>query len=412
MRKFCKSPKFFKTLALSSSLMVSLALGGCNSMMPFSTPSPQLPKAMPAAPITAQALESNAPATTQFGTGPVHIALILPLTQNGQPDAVGISLRNAAELAVEQSYSNVITVDVMDNQATPAGSRAAAQTALNNGDDLIVGPLISPNVRAVGQLARAAGKPEIAFSTDSSVASPGVYLLSFLVENDVDRIVDYAASRGKRSLAALIPDNQYGTIAAAAFQQQAAARGIRVQALVRYNASTLAAAVQKIAAVKSQINGLFIPEQAAGLTAVAQQLAAAGLTGPKVQLLGTGVWNDSRVMALPALQGAWYAAPENTGFNSFAHNYQAKFGTSPVRLATLSYDAVTLAGALARTQGSQRYATSILTNPSGFNGSDGLFRFRRNGLCQRGLAVEQITGGSARTISPAPQSFPATTAAR
>lgn len=342
----------------------------------------------------------------------MHIALILPLTQNGQPDAIGVSLRNAAELAVEQSYANVITVDVMDNQATPAGTRSAAQSALNNGDDMIIGPLISSNVRAAGQLARAAGKPEIAFSTDPGAASPGVYLLSFLVENDVDRIIDYAASRGKRSLAALIPDNQYGTIAAAAFQQRAATRGIRVQALVRYSPATLAAAIQKIAEVKSQINGLFIPEQAAGLSAVAEQLAAAGLTGPKVQLLGTGVWNDPRVLALPALQGAWFAAPDNAGFNSFAHNYRAKFGTNPVRLATLSYDAVTLAGALARTQGGQRYSASVLTTPSGFNGSDGLFRFRKNGLCERGLAVEQITGGSARTISSAPQSFPATTALR
>ncbi len=381
-------------------------------MMPFSSPAPSLPKTPPAVPLQEQSLSAATPPMTQMGTGPVHIGLILPLTQNGQPDAVGVSLRNAAELAVEQSYSNVITVDVLDDKGTPDGSRAATQTALNKGDDLILGPLLANDVRAAAQLARAAGKPEIAFSTDSSVAGPGVYLLSFLVEDDVDRIVDYAATRGKRSLAALIPDNQYGTIAAAAFQQRAAARGIRVQTLVRYNSATLATAVQKIAAIKSQINGLFIPEQAAGLPAVAQQLAAAGLTGPSVQLLGTGVWNDSRAFALPALQGAWYAAPDNTGFNNFAHNYRAKFGTSPVRLATLSYDAVTLAGALARTQGSQRYSASILTSPSGFNGSDGLFRFRNNGLCERGLAVVQISGGAARPISPAPQSFPASTAIR
>ena len=84
-------------------------------------------------------------------------------------------------------------------------------------------------------------------------------------------------------------------------------------------------------------------------------------------------------MKLPALQGAWFAAPENAGFNAFADRYRAKFNSDPTRLATLSYDAVSLVAALARTQGSQRYTEKVLTNASGFNGADGVFRFRADG---------------------------------
>ena len=101
--------------------------------------------------------------------------------------------------------------------------------------------------------------------------------------------------------------------------------------------------------------------------------------GVKTQILGTGIWNDPRVMKLPALQGAWFAAPESAGFNAFAERYRAKFNADPTRLATLSYDAVSLVAALARTQGAQRFAEKALTNPSGFNGADGVFRFRPDG---------------------------------
>ena len=111
------------------------------------------------------------------------------------------------------------------------------------------------------------------------------------------------------------------------------------------------------------------------------------------------------MLKLPALQGAWFAAPENGGFNQFAERYRAKFGSDPTRIATLAYDATMLATALARSQGPQRYSDSVLTNPSGFNGADGVFRFRPDGQNERGLSVLQINNGATTVVSPAPRSF-------
>ena len=108
---------------------------------------------------------------------------------------------------------------------------------------------------------------------------------------------------------------------------------------------------------------------------------------------------------MPALQGAWFAAPENAGFAAFAQRYRAKFNSDPTRLATLGYDAVSLVAALAKTQPPQRFSEAALTSPSGFNGADGVFRFRSDGRNERGLAVMQIDNGSANVLSPAPHSF-------
>ena len=362
----------------------------------------------PVGKVEASALPGSAPAAgDRIGSGTVKVALILPLTAaNGQPSLVGQSLRNAADLAYAESGSSDLTILVKDDHSSADGASAAAQSALSDGAELIIGPLFAPDVREVSKVARGAGKPIIAFSTDTSTASHGSYLLSFLIESYVDRIVDFAAAKGKKSIAALIPDNDYGRVADAEFQQEAAKRGLRVMALERYTASTRDDAVKKVAALGEGIDTLFIPEQADAMPAMSQALVAAGLNGKRVQILGTGLWNDARVLALPALQGAWFAAPENGGFNLFANRYRAKYNADPLRISTLSYDAVSLAAALAHTQGSQRFADSVLLNKSGFNGADGVFRFRPDGLNDRGLAVLQVNDGKATTISPAPKTFP------
>ena len=345
------------------------------------------------------------PSGPSIGNGPTRIALIAPLTQNGAPSVVGVSLRNAVDLAVSEAGASDVTVLVKDDTGSVDGARAATQAAISEGAELILGPLFANSVREAGRIARNAGRPVIAFSTDSSVASHGVYLLSFLVESYVDRVVEFAGQKGKKSIAALAPENDYGNIAIGELQTAAARAGLRVMTIERYKPGSSQAAVQRIAALGDQIDSLFIPEQADAMAAVGKQIELAKIDTRRVQILGTGLWNDTRALSVPALQGAWFSAPENGGFNAFAARYRTKYNSDPTRLATLAYDATTLAIALARSQGPARYTDAVLTSPAGFNGADGVFRFRPDGLNERGLSVLQIGAGSTTVISPAPRSF-------
>ena len=124
-----------------------------------------------------------------------------------------------------------------------------------------------------------------------------------------------------------------------------------------------------------------------------------------MQLLGTGLWDDPRIIGEPVLQGGWYAAPDSSGFRNFSARYRSRYGQDPVRTATLAYDAVALVAALVKTQGAQRFSEQVLTNASGFAGIDGLFRFRPDGTNQRGLAVMRVTPGGGQVISPPPRAF-------
>ena len=341
------------------------------------------------------------------GAGEVKAALILPVSATGNAGIAGQAMRNAAEMALAEFNAPNVQLLVKDDAGNTDAARQGAQQALDEGAAIILGPLFAQSVSAVGQVARARNVPVIAFSTDANVASRGVYLLSFLPESDVARIVQYAGSAGKRSYGALIPDNPYGTVVEAAFRQDVTRRGGQVVAIERYphDKAGMAGPVKNVAQAAARVDAIFIPDSGDVLPDVVQTLTANGVNTKKVQLLGTGLWDDPRIYSVPAVDGGWYAAPDSAGYRNFAQRYRARYKQDPVRTATLAYDAVALIAALVKTQGPQRFSPETLTNPSGFSGIDGLFRFRADGTNERGLAVLRVTSSGAQVISPPPRSF-------
>jgi branched-chain amino acid transport system substrate-binding protein len=341
------------------------------------------------------------------GTGATKVALILPLSATGNAGLAAQSMKNAAEMALAEFSNPNIQLLIKDDAGTAQGAQQATQDALAEGVDIILGPLFAHTVSAAGASARARGIPMIAFSTDANVAARGVYLLSFLPESDVDRVVDYAIASGKRSFAGLVQDNAYGSVVEAEFQQAVARKGGRVIALERYpsDKAQMQESVRRIAEAARQADTVFVPGSADAVPSVTQALVAGGVGAKRVQLIGTGLWDDPRIFAEASMQGGWFAAPETAGFRSFSNRYRARFGQDPVRTATLAYDAVSLVVGLVKASGPHRFTEEILTNPSGFAGVDGIFRFRPDGTNQRGLAVLRVTSSGGQVVSPAPKAF-------
>lgn len=345
-----------------------------------------------------------------IGTGSVRVGLLLPLSSKGGSTSIGTVFKNSATLALQSFPSADVQLLVKDTGGTTEGGRAAAQAAIAEGAELILGPVFAPAVAGAATAARATGVPVIAFSTDTSVAARNVYLLSFLPEGDVKRTIGYANSQQKSSYAALIPDGSYGAVVEAAFRQEVGRGGGRIATIQRYkmtgsDTSDLVAKTGSLKSVMNSIDALFVPAGGGVPSLVVQTLVSQNANLGRVKLLGSGQWDTPQVKNNPVLAGAWFAGPDNKGFEAFAQRYQSSFGSAPPRNASLVYDGVTLAAGLIRSAGQQRFQQSILTNRDGFIGIDGLFRFKSNGLNQRGLAVYQISGQGTQVISPAPRDF-------
>ena len=345
------------------------------------------------------------------GAGSVKVALLLPISAGGSTPGIAKALKQAGELALfDFDNPNVVLVP-KDTRGTPEGARLAAESAVQDGAELIIGPLFAQEVNAVAPIARQAGIPVVAFSSDENVAGNGVYLLSFVAGRDVQRIVSFALSRGKRNFGVLVPQSPYGRLTETAFARAVSAGGGTASVRAVFppgDANGMLGPVRQIAnAVKGgqQVDALFLPAGREELPSLAPLLASSGLSSAQLQFLGTGQWDFPNIGTEKALVGGWYPAPDPKGWAGFSQRYAKTYGGPPPRIASLAYDAVSLAVSLSQNPQGQRYNSSTLTRASGFQGVDGLFRLLPDGTSERGLAILEVREYGPQVIDPAPSSF-------
>ena len=335
------------------------------------------------------------------------VALLLPMSGAGQTAVVAKAMKQAGELALFDASSADVELIVKDDKGTPDGARLAAEEAIRDGAELILGPLLSASVQAAAPVARAANVPVIAFSNDRQVAGSGVYLLSFMAEQDVDRIISFAASQGRRNFAALLPDDAYGRILEGAFSRAVTRAQVNVIAIERYQGSgtgmleptrRLAAAMVRDGTQDGGADALFLPGGPETLASLGPLLAYAKLDTSRIKLLGTGGWDAPNIGRDQTFVGAWFPAPDQHGWQAFAEKFGKTFGTVPPRIASLAFDAVGIAQTLAGSQQAKRYDAAGLTRANGFTGADGQVHLQPDGTPLRALAILEVQSFGATTI--------------
>ena len=336
----------------------------------------------------------------------MRVGVILPFSSSSASvRALANAMMKAAELALFDSGNRDILLMAADDTGSPADAAAAAQKLLDQGAEIIIGPLFSTSVSAVAPLARDRGVPVLAFSTDRTVAGNGIYLMSFQPQSEVARVVAYAASQGRKNFAALIPQTPYGDVVEQSFRQAVTAAGASIGDVERFNPSAGAIMDPAAAVAKSGCDAIFIAQGGSLLRNIAPALAYDGVDNTKVKYLGTGLWSDPATAKEPLLSGAWFAAPQPSTNDSFNAKYRQTFGAEPPQLASLAYDAISLVALLAPGAPYHRFTLAALIDPNGFTGANGIFRFRQDGSIERGLAVLAVDPNGFTVASPAPTTF-------
>lgn len=382
-----QAPRLWRGAALA----VLAMLAGCK-VVPKGPPT-----VAPPPPTTTEPVTPALPTDTARN----RVALLVPLT--GPNAGVGTSIANAANMAVLDTGGARIRVTMYD---TATGAAGAAQKAISEGNKLILGPLLADDARAVAPVARAARVPVIAFSNDSSLAGNGTYVMGFTPSQSIERVVDYARSKGVSKFAGLVPVGLYGQRASTAFVRSVESAGGQVVSLQTFDrsAGSITAAVTKMSKA-SPYEAVLIAD--AGKTALQAIPILRRNGGSNARILGTELWNsEGAIGSTPAFRGAWFASVSDGLYTQLAGKYRARFAKSPYRLASMGYDAVLL---IARIGEDWRpgavFPVSRLTDAGGFSGIDGAFRFNRDGVVERALEVQQAGAGGFTVVSPAPRGF-------
>lgn len=376
-------------------VVAAMIVSACSTVVPRTAP-PEGPKAAPrpSAPVVEPGLPND--------TARHRIALLVPLT--GPNAGVGRSLANATQLAILDANNDRLRITTYD---TATGAAAAAQHAVAEGAQLILGPLLSEDVRAVLPVAKRAGVPVVSFSNDTSIAGQGAYLMGYSPAQSIDRVVEYAQSQGVTTYGALVANGVYGQRASTAFLRAVESQGGQVLSMQTYDRSTASITGATARLGKSAPFGaVLIVDDGSTAAGVVPFMRKAG-AGAATRVLGTERWNaEASVAAKPSLDGAWFASVPDTLYRQYAVKYRARFGQAPYRLSSMGYDAVLLTIRIARDWPvNARFPDARLRDPGGFTGIDGAFRFGRDGVAERALEVQEVRGGTTVTVSPAPTGF-------
>lgn len=355
-------------------------------------------------PIISKTLPAQA-GTMPSGPATTKVALLLPLS--GNQDKLGTAMMNAAQMSLFENAPDQIELISEDTRGTPEGAAQAADKAIREGAKIIVGPIFSPEVTAVSRVAAQHQIPVLTFSNNQAVAQPNVFLLGFMPDQQIQRLFTVAQEKGINRISVLVPKNEAGTVVLGQADMAARATGIQLIPVEGFTPGSTDMRAQAASIKKSGAQAVLIPEGGQQLRLMISSLLANGVDPNKVKFLGTGQWDSPDVYGDKSLSGSWFAASPISLRQNFMKKYQATYGQQPPRLATLSYDTISMVSLLMRNEGpDQAFGIPNLTQSRGFIGIDGIFKLNPNGTVDRGLAVYEISDREGlKVVSAAPEGF-------
>ncbi len=355
-----------------------------------------------------------------------RVAMLLPLS--GKVEAMGNSMKNAAMMAVGDLNNNNLVVQFFDTQSSASGARIAIKNALNSKSDLILGPLLSEEVSAISEEAKDDNIPVISFSTAPDVLQTGIYSLGLLNEEQIDKIIKYAASKNRTRLAIVLPDNKSGinmfksainsaqsygvTLVKAGFYQPDAMEFSKLVAdiigedrvkISQMKPEDIEKLEEPLEPVELDFDVVLVPESGNRLKSITSMFSYYDVSAPEILFMGTSVWANTNLNKETELYGAVYPVMSLARMARFSQKYNEMFGERPNGLGIFAYDAIALASGLSRKKDSNIYQN--ITNLDGYYGMSGIFRIFENGKNEHGLDVVRVTSTGQKVVESAPQKF-------
>ena len=357
---------------------------------------------------------ATGPATVAPGKGgSVQVALLVPSgSGQSQDELFGANLENAARLAMNDLSGVNIDLRVYKTGGSPAKASALAKQAVDEGAQVILGPFYSEEANAAGVAVANSGVNVLAFSNNAAIAGGNVFVLGQTFDSTARRLAGYAVRNGKSKVLIVHDRNVAGEVGKSAIERGVASAGGSVVGVTSYefsqNGIMQAASGIVSTARSSGATALFMTADTAGaLPLLSQLLVDNGIDRSTVQFIGLTRWDiPPATLALPSVQGGWFAMPDPGLQAQFRARYASAYDSQPVPVAGLAYDGIAAIGALAsRAKGGAPLAKGDLTQSAGFAGVSGIFRLLPNGTNERGLAVATIRANQVVVVEAAPRSF-------
>ncbi|MBN1993161.1 MAG: ABC transporter substrate-binding protein [Anaerolineae bacterium] len=297
-------------------------------------------------------------------TGPVvRIALLSPAS--GEMATFGRFMRNGVIMAFDKwneqggALDHQIEWTNYDTHCRFEPARQAAQQAIVEGHQLIIGPLCSTAAIAAATAVESEQALMISPTATHPLVTvdgrgqtrPMVFRISYVWPWQARAAAQFARDNLKANQAALLfpAGDDYAVALAETFSQQFAAHGGKIVYQGRYTPGHTDLAGVLTAIGQSQAEIIYLPADAALVNQVAGQLKESGLAEAPTKiptaltLLGSDSW-ESPELDLSVAAGSYFtahfAAAENRPLvKTWTNAYKATYAIEPDTLAALGYDA-------------------------------------------------------------------------
>ena len=273
------------------------------------------------------------------------------------------------------------------------------------------------------------------FSSKKSLANDCVYLINFFPEDDLNTLFNFFPPGSK--IALLYPENKYGyninkiidpiaeksnslIISRSSYKTDLTNARESIKELGKYelrkyelerqkkilknkNDPESKKALKKILKFETtdtvDFTHLILPDYNIRLLQIAPLIPFYDIDPNKVQLVGTGVWDDSAFFDEPSLQNAIFSGIEENKRNKFFRAFQYFYDQKPMRTATIPYDLTAVLSYIISEDMTLNKSKDFLNNSNiTFDGIDGNFFFSDN-IIVRKLDILRIKNGTAKKLN-------------
>lgn len=325
------------------------------------------------------------------------VAILVPRgAEEPEIDKLGASLENGARLAIADIDGADIELRAYSTRATIEGAAAAAAQALDEGADIILGPLYAETTAAAAQIAAEKNVIVLSFSNDAKIAGGNVFILGLTLENSAKALLAHARRQGKTRPVVIHADSYAGERGFEAVRSASDSLGLPKVGGLSYERSQLGV-VEAIGGISDEIRRrqadlvVLTSDSAGALPLLAQLLPENNIKPESIQFAGLARWDiPPETLEIKGLQGGWFALPDPYRARKFGIRFRAAYGELPHPLASLAYDGMAAIGALVAVNGPPSLNEEGMTAKSGFRGVNGVFRFRPDGISERMLVVAEV----------------------
>lgn len=313
----------------------------------------------------------------QFGSGARVVGIIAFDESNNLSDGAPDSVARAAQLAATTLNGNPLTVLVRTIAADGSNLSSVISDFEAANASMVIGSNSESNVALVARAMILRKVPTISMTSFSDLALQ-LYGGGYVPNEEAVTLVNEAAKRGYASIAVVTTEGAASQAFTRSVLSLAAAAGLNARPIDGSTDSQFLAGMTGLAAAGEKVSAVVF---AAG---PARAAAMMSLIQPDERFRGMAVIGNSGWDLTPklpaALKGAWYTSVASDGMTEFAEKFRAANGQTATLNAAMVYDLVVLAAALPQTVGDEPYHPEVMTNPQGFKGFTGQFRFGPTGM--------------------------------